>query len=1081
MDDVRLVAVAVVSLVLSFAMTANAAEIFGPLTPGRLRVEHLTEPLGIDVAKPRFGWELTSPTRGDVQTAYQIVVGEDRAAVQKGAGSLWDSGRVASAETIDLLYAGKPLAAHQQLFWAVRTWDEKGSPSAWSEPAKFSTGFLEPASWSAAWIGFDKVRDALRADEPLAAASWIMFGGDNVEHAPAAVRTYASEIELPAGAVIDAATLSMTADDHYRSFVNDHEVGHSEGKDAWKQVQNVDVKSALKPGRNAVRVRVENSGEGQTGLLASLVVRLQDGTEVRHVTGDGWRVSDEAVEFGSDTFVEPKQFVPARVIGKNGVKPWGELKSKHDFLPPVPMFRKTFTPQKPVRRATLYAAELGNADFYLNGKRVTDDRYGSGWTDYAKRVYYRAYDVTDRLTPGVNAMGVMLADGWFSGYVAFEHKRDRYGKKPRAAVELRVDYADGTTESFKTDDTWKAGFGATREADFLLGETYDARIEVKDWSAASFDDSKWSKADVGTDEVKPIVQWHPGQPVRAYKEFTAKKTAEPKPGVYVLDLGQNFAGISRLRVENTKPGQKIVLRVAERLNPDGTIYTTNLRQARSTDTYICRGDAVETWEPRFTFHGFQYVEITGLTAPPKADTVVGVALSSDTPVVGTFETSDAMLNQLHSNILHTQRSNFIDIPTDCPQRDERLGWTADAQVYLNAAILNADVQGFFDKWLVDLADAQRDDGQFPEVAPNQPAGKDGGPAWADAGAICPWVIYEAYGDKKLLERQYPSMKKFIEFCRKRSGDELLPPKEFHSFGDWLSINADTPKDVIYLAYFARSTKLTAKAAHVLGYEDDAKALDELFEKIKASFHKAYIAKDGRIKGDTQTCYVLAIAFDLVDGADREAAAKYLVENIEARGNHLSTGFLGTKELMLVLSQIGRQDVAFKLLHNDTFPSWGFSIKHGATSIWERWDGWTPEKGFQDPGMNSFAHYSFGAVYQWMAENIGGIHAIADSARTITIAPQIDPKLTWAKVGYHSPRGEIRTDWKVDGDRLTLNVVIPANVKATIVVPAAKADSVREGGKPVVEGAGIGSVEVRKGGVAVEVGGGDYRFESTIAR
>jgi alpha-L-rhamnosidase len=487
------------------------------------------------------------------------------------------------------------------------------------------------------------------------------------------------------------------------------------------------------------------------------------------------------------------------------------------------------------------------------------------------------------------------------------------------------------------------------------------------------------------------------------------------------------------------------------------------------------------WEPRFTFHGFQYVEITGLTAPPTNDTITGIALSSDTPVVGTFETSDAMLNQLHSNILHTQRSNFIDIPTDCPQRDERLGWTADAQVYLNAAILNADVQAFFDKWLVDLIDSQRDDGQFPEVAPSKPAGSDGGPAWADAGTIAPWAIYQAYGDKKVLERQYPSMKKFIAFCKDRSTAELLPPEKFHCFGDWLSINADTPKDVIYLAYFAHSTNLTAKAARVLGYEVDAKQYEDLFAKIKASFHKAYIAADGRIKGDTQTCYVLAIAFDLVDGADRDAAAKYLVENIEARGNHLSTGFLGTKELMLVLSQIGRQDVAFKLLHNTTFPSWGFSITQGATSIWERWDGWTPEKGFQDPGMNSFAHYSFGAVYQWMAENIGGIHAINGAAKTITIAPQLDPKLTWAKTGYHSPRGDIKTDWKVDGDKLTLNVVVPTNVKATIVVPASDARTVREGGKPLVNANGVAGFELRKNGVAIEVGGGEYRFESTISR
>ena len=1050
----------------------------GSLKAARLRVEHLDEPLGIDLVKPRLGWEVASAIRGDRQSGYQVIVGDDVAAVAKGNGAFWDSGRVESAETNDIVYAGKPLTAHRKLYWAVRVWDRQNRPSDWSPVSSFSIGFTEPSQWSAAWIGYDKVRDAMREDDPLNAASWIMFGADAVEHAPAGLRTFATEVELTDSA-IDSANLAITADDHYRLFINGKEIAHSEGTDAWKQVQNLDVKSALKAGKNSIRVRVDNEKEGATGLLASLVVQLKDGSEVKNVTGNDWRVSSEAT---TGPFEEPGKFSPIKIIGKNGVAPWGALKSKKDFLPPVPMLRKTFIASKPIRSATLYAAELGNADLYLNGSRITDDRYGSGWTDYAKRVYYRAYDVTDQMLAGKNAVGVMLADGWYSGYVAFEHKRDRYGKNPRAAVELRVEYADGTTESIKTDSSWRAGFGATREADFLIGETYDARIEVKNWATAAFDDSKWESVTVGTDENKPVVQWHPAQPVRDYETYTPKKTTEPKPGVYVIDLGQNFAGYAKLKLENTKPGQKVVLRFAERLNDDGTIYTTNLRGARSTDTYICRGDKVETWAPRFTFHGFQYVEITGINSAPKDDTITGVAISSDTPVVGSFETSDAMLNQLHSNILHTQRSNFIDIPTDCPQRDERLGWTADAQVYLNAAILNTDVQPFFTKWLVDLADAQREDGQFPEVAPSKPAGSDGGPAWADAGTIAPWAIYQAYGDKKVLERQYPSMKKFIEFCRKRSTPDLLPPENFHCFGDWLSINADTPKDVIYLAYFAHSTNLTAKAAHVLGKEEDAKELDALFTKIKAAFKKAYIANDGRIKGDTQTCYVLAIAFDLVDGVDRDAAAKYLVENIEARGNHLSTGFLGTKELMLVLSDIGRQDVAFKLLHNTTFPSWGFSIQHGATSIWERWDGWTPEKGFQDPGMNSFAHYSFGAVYQWMAENIGGIHAIKDSARTIKIAPQLDPNLTWAKVSYHSPRGDIRTDWKRDGDKLTLNVTIPANVSAQITVPCADSTDVTESGKSIKDAAGItGFRYVAGGNVVLDAGGGTYVFESTLKK
>ena len=529
--------------------------------------------------------------------------------------------------------------------------------------------------------------------------------------------------------------------------------------------------------------------------------------------------------------------------------------------------------------------------------------------------------MTDQVRSGDNALGAILADGWYSGYVGFGKLRDHYGKKPRFRALLHLEFADGSMADVVTSPNWRAATGPIQEADFLMGEVYDARLAQapawRGWDAPGFDDSRWNPVDVGA-ELNPLVQWHPAPPVRPFAELKPCAITEPKPGVFVFDLGQNFAGIVRLKTSG-EPGRKITLRYAERLNPDGTIYTTNLREARVADTYICSGEQDETWSPRFTFHGFQYVEITGLKSPPAAETITGIALASDTPVAGRFACSDPMLNQLHSNIYWTQRANFIDIPTDCPQRDERLGWTGDAQVYIGTAALNCDVQAFFTKWLVDLTDGQRADGQFPMVAPVKVAGDDGGPAWADAGVICPWTIYQVYGDRRLLERQYPSMVKFVTFCRNRSTSELLPPKQFHCFGDWLSIGADTPKDVIYTAYFAHSTHLLAQAAFVLGKTDDAAKYRDLFNKIKAAFNRAYVAPDGRIKGDTQACYVMAIAFGLVDGDKAKRAAQYLVEDIEKRGNHLSTGFIGTKSLMHALSQIGRQDVAFRLLAQRLVP------------------------------------------------------------------------------------------------------------------------------------------------------------------
>ncbi len=752
---------------------------------------------------------------------------------------------------------------------------------------------------------------------------------------------------------------------------------------------------------------------------------------------------------------------------------WKMPEGRDVLLPPPRYLKTTFHITRPLRRAVAYVSALGICDLYLDNIRVSEDRFTPGWTDYTRRVYYRTYDVSKLLPPGNHAIGAILADGWYSGYLGFARERDQYGSRPRILVKLRLEYQDGTEEEIGSDSSWKAATGPLQEADFLMGESFDARIAPGGMFGTDDAGVQWSQADVGA-EVHPLLQAHPAPPVLAFAEVTPKSITAVAPETWVIDLGQNFAGVVRLRVSG-KAGQKITLRHAERLNPDGTIYTTNLRTARALDTYVCRGDVEEVWEPRFTFHGFQYVEIRGLTQPPTTSTITGVAVSSATPIAGSFECSNTMVNRLASNVLWTQRANFIDIPTDCPQRDERLGWTGDAEVYIRAACLYADVQAFFHKWLVDLTDAQRADGQFPMVAPLKVAGDDGGPAWADAGVICPWTVYEMYGDTSILETNYPAMTKFVEFTRHRSTPELLPPKEFHCFGDWLNINAETPKEVIYTAYFARSADLTAKSAAVLGKKSDAESYRQLFTSVKSAFNSAFVDAEGHVKGNTQTGYVLALAFGLLDEPVKSMAAKNLLADIEARGWHLSTGFIGTKDLMLVLSSIGRADVAYRLLLNETFPSWGFTIKNGATSIWERWDGWTPDKGFQDPGMNSFAHYSFGAVYQWMVETIGGIRCDAPAYARILIAPQPGGTITSANVSYNSASGPITTAWNIRQGRMSLAVKIPPGTSAHIRLPGV-AGPVLESGKPAAEQPGL----TENAGGAFTAESGEYIFDYPFA-
>lgn len=734
------------------------------------------------------------------------------------------------------------------------------------------------------------------------------------------------------------------------------------------------------------------------------------------------------------------------------------------------LFRKEFAVDQPVRKATLYASALGLFDVELNGKDAVPDLFPPGWTDYNKRVYYNAYDVTTLISRGKNAIGATLAPGWYSGHIGWFKQAFLYGKDPKIWLQLELELADGSRKTVVTDDSWKFSFGPELEAEFLAGETYDARLRMPGWSEPNFDDAAWQPAVVASD-VTAKLEAQPGVPVLITGEVPTQSMSEPQPGVFVFDLGQNFAGFARLRVQGPA-GTRVQMRFAEVLNPDGTIYTTNLRSARATDTYILSGEGVETWQPRFTFHGFRYVEVTGYPGRPDKDAIRGVAVNSDIPLVGSFACSNPMINQLFRNIVWTQRANFISVPTDCPQRDERLGWTGDAEVFIRAASYNADVAAFFTKWLRDLEDAQGPEGDFPDVAPRIVAMGGGTAAWADAGTICPWTIHHVYADRRVLEEHFDAMERWIHYCRTHS-EGLLRPAQ--GYGDWLAINADTPKDVLATAFFAYSTRLTAKAAEALGMKDKAAQYMRLYDDICQAFQKAYVADDGRIKGDTQTCYVLALRFGLLPEHLREKAARYLAEDIAKRDHHLSTGFVGTAYLMPTLSDFGQNDLAYRLLLNDTFPSWGFSIKHGATSIWERWDGWTPEKGFQDPGMNSFAHYAFGAVGQWLFQYAAGIDTDGPGFRNIILRPHPGPGLDFVNARYGSICGEIVSEWRKDGDELTWRIVVPANVSATVCVPASGADEVTVDGQPIENAVGLKPLWQESGYRVLSAVAGEYRF------
>jgi len=735
---------------------------------------------------------------------------------------------------------------------------------------------------------------------------------------------------------------------------------------------------------------------------------------------------------------------------------------------PCPYLRKSFSVSKPVKRATIYATSLGIYELYLNGERVGEDFFTPGWTDYRIRVYYQSYDVTEMIRSGENALGAILSDGWYAGNIASKGQRV-YGSRLRLKAQLQLEYADGSTEIVATDQSWSATDGAIREADIQAGESYDARLEMPGWSEPGFDDRAWKPVDLGA-EVSPLIQSYPGIPVRRTGEVKPVSISEPKPGVYVFHLGQNFAGRARLKVRG-KRGDKVTLRFAEMLNPDGTIYTTNLRSARATDTYILKGGATELWEPSFTYHGFQYVEVAGYPGKPELDAITGIVLHSGLAITGSFETSNPLVNKIYSNLLWGQRSNYFEVPTDCPQRDERAGWMGDAQIFIRTASYNMDIAPFFTKWMIDVDDAQLPDGAFQNTSPTAYAGKAAG--WADAGVICPWTIYRVYGDTRIIEKHYPAMAKYLEFMKARSPEDLSPA--LGAYGDWLNINDPTPQDFITTAYYGLDAELMSEMAQAIGKPEDASQYLEMSGKIKEAFSGSFVSSEGGVKGDSQTGYLMALGFGLLPADLRAKAGENLLRRIQESDWCISSGFLGAKYIMPVLTELGRLDIAYRLLLNTRYPSWGYSINQGATTIWERWNSYTKENGFNDPGMNSFNHYAFGSVGEWLFSSLAGIDTDGPGFKNIVIHPHPGGDLTWAKASYDSIRGPITVFWKLEQDEFKLEVSIPANTSATVYIPAPGPDSVAESNVPAKSSSGVKFLRMEQESSVWEIGSGKYSF------
>lgn len=747
-----------------------------------------------------------------------------------------------------------------------------------------------------------------------------------------------------------------------------------------------------------------------------------------------------------------------------------------------PLIRTTFVAEKGIVSATAYFTAHGLYEAQLNGQKVGDALLTPGWTSYHRRLQYQAYDVTHLVRPGNNAIGAMLGSGWYRGYIGFSGQHNYYGKDLALLAQLVIKYKDGHIQTVVSGPGWQSAYGEVLRSELYDGETIDHRQEKRNWTEPAYETGGWSGVKT-VDITKETLVATISEPVKKQERFGVKRVLTTPKGEVVIDFGQNLTGWVSVKIKG-KSGDSLLLSHAEVLDKAGNFYTTNLRSARAEDVYILNGGGEESFEPHFTFHGFRYVRVEGLTGVLNPSDFTAVALYSDMPATGSFECSDPQINQLQHNIQWGQRGNFLDVPTDCPQRDERLGWTGDAQVFSRTAAFNRGVEPFFTKWLKDVSADQEPNGAVPFVIPNV-LGKGTSAGWADVATIIPWNLYLAYGDRRVLEEQYPGMKAWVEYMRGQAKDNLWNTGSH--FGDWLFYrpaddvdgrSAVTDKYLIAQCFYAHSTQLLIKTAGVIGKKEDVIQYSLLLQQIKDAFVREYLTPNGRLISGTQTAYVLALQFDMLPEALRKQAADRLAQNIKDYDYHLTTGFLGTPYLCDVLSQYGYTSVAYRLLMQDSYPSWLYPVKMGATTIWERWDGIKPDSTFQTPDMNSFNHYAYGAIGDWMYRVVAGLDTYEDGAgyHHSRISPHPGGNLFYASADLQTGYGLLSCHWRLKNDSLLADVVVPANTTSTFYIPAPEGGLILEGGQPLPSVESIRVEGVERGHLIVTLGSGEYHFK-----
>jgi alpha-L-rhamnosidase len=1001
-----------------------------------LRCEHLVAPQGIDRPRPRLSWRMPAVAgiTGQETSAYQLLVASSRQHLRDNTGDLWDSGRIEASQPVTIAYSGKPLSSLQDCYWKVKIWDEKGQEWAWSDIAKWSMGLVDSADWHGEWIGYIPPPDEhdMFRGEWFDPAHWIWLPKD---HATSdGPERFRKDLDIPDISRVERAEMIVSATGPFRLYVNDQAVTSSPVPvDISGPIPRFDIASFLEQGKNQIELSVDHLGlkhanskiKDVKGVIASIKLETQDDSIRTLTTDSSWLYKADG----------QKEWMPTKEMGGASTH-WYHLPGWRQYHP-SPLLRKTFhIAQTPVN-AKLVIAGLGYYEAECNGNRIGNRVLDPAFTDYEDRVLYVCYDLKDRLETGDNVLGVHLGNGWYNMHTRATWNFDRapWRDAPKVRAFLHMTFADGSQQIVATDSTWQANTGPLVYDSIRQGEVYDARLEWPGWTLADFDASAWPAAQI-VRPPKGIPDAQVMPPMRVTETLVPQSITQPQPGIYVVDMGCNLAGWARISVSGPA-GTKIKLRYSERLDPDGMINQTRnsrymMQGAFQTDIYILKGEGKETWEPRFTYHGFRYVELTGWPGELTSEMIQGRFVHTDFESTGEFECSNPLLNSIYELTDRSYRSNFHGYPTDCPQR-EKNGWTGDAHLAAEQAMFNYQNLNAYDKWCRDLWDARTALGDLPGIVPTGGWGysRANGPGWGSAAVLIPWYLYQYSGDKQFLRDHYDLMKGYVDFLHSEFPDHIVRMGR----GDWVFLHTRTPSEVTSTALYYHNTGLLAKTAAVLKTGEEKKYQD-LAANIRRAFHDAFYQGQGRYANAGQTAQSVSLFYGLVPDSLEDDVAQKLAEAVHKAEDHIDCGILGAKALFQTLSDHGYHELAYTVATQPDFPGYGDWIAQGATTLWEDW----PDK------EGSLNHVMLGDIVTWFFRSLAGINSDPGQPgfRHVIIQPRPVPDLSFVKAETMTPFGSLKCHWKQTKSLFELNVTLPPNSTATVIMPDSTIHNIQSG-------------------------------------